>query len=70
VIGILYTASSIGTFMGPLLAGKAFDMFGSYALSIGTSAGFAVLAVIFIALTPEPNLVLADRKRVGTQERS
>jgi MFS family permease len=70
VIGILYTASSIGTFLGPLLAGKAFDMFGSYALSIGTSAGFAVLAVIFVALTPEPNLALAQRKRVGTPERS
>jgi MFS family permease len=56
VIGILYTACCIGTFFGPLLAGAAFDAFESYALPIAVSAGFAGLAVVLIALAPEPGL--------------
>lgn len=54
IIGILYTGCAIGTFVGPLVAGAAFDALGSYTLPIAASAGFALLATVLIALTAEP----------------
>jgi len=54
VIGILYTGCTIGTFVGPVVAGAAFDALGSYTLPIAASAGFALLATVLIALTAEP----------------
>ena len=44
IIGLLYTAS-IGSLLGPTLAGIAFDLYHSYALPILLSAGANLIAV-------------------------
>ncbi|MGV6873796.1 MFS transporter [Pseudochelatococcus sp. B33] len=54
IIGILYTAMSIGTLLGPRLAGDAFDVFGNYILPIAISAAFSLVAAGIVALMPEP----------------
>ena len=54
IIGLLYTAMSIGTLAGPRLAGDAFDVFGNYDVPIAVSAAFAVLAAALVALMPDP----------------
>ncbi|HEV7284815.1 MAG TPA: MFS transporter [Kaistia sp.] len=54
IIGVLYTAMSIGTLLGPKLAGDAFDIFGDYDLPIAISAAFALAAAGIVALMPEP----------------
>ncbi|MEA2894424.1 MAG: hypothetical protein QOJ84_39 [Bradyrhizobium sp.] len=53
IIGFLYTATAIGTLVGPKLAGDGFDLFGSYALPILVSAGCALLAALLILLLPK-----------------
>jgi MFS family permease len=45
IIGLLYTGASIGTLLGPTLAGLAFDLQHSYTLPILLSAGANVIAV-------------------------
>lgn len=54
IIGVLYTAMSIGTLVGPKLAGDAFDTFGHYDLPIAVSAAFALTAAGIVGLMPEP----------------
>jgi MFS family permease len=54
IIGILYTAAAFGTFLGPKLAGDAFDMFGSYTVPIALGAASALVAVVMVLLMPEP----------------
>lgn len=54
IIGILYTGAALGTFLGPKLAGDAFDFFGSYTVPIVIGAATALLAVVFVVLAPEP----------------
>jgi MFS family permease len=53
IIGVLYTGCTIGTFIGPLLAGAAFDAFGSYTLPIAASIVFALVATVLIMRSPE-----------------
>jgi MFS family permease len=45
IIGLLYTGASIGTLLGPTLAGLAFDLQHSYTLPILFSAGANLIAV-------------------------
>jgi len=56
IIGVLYTGGAAGSFLGPKLAGDAFDHFGSYTMSIAIGAACAVLAVVFVIAAPEPDL--------------
>jgi len=50
IIGLLYTGASIGTLLGPTLAGLAFDLQHSYTLPILCSAGANVIAAGCMAL--------------------
>src|SRR5262245_26331967 len=61
IIGILYTGCTIGTFVGPLLAGAAFDALGSYTLPIAVGAAFALVATTLVLFTPEPATVSAPK---------
>ena len=54
IIGVLYTGGAAGSFLGPKLAGDAFDRFGSYAIPIAIGAACAMLAVLFVIAAPEP----------------
>ncbi|MBM3555382.1 MAG: MFS transporter [Alphaproteobacteria bacterium] len=47
ILGVLYSAVSLGTLLGPPLAGLAFDLQRSYAVPI---AGFAILSFVAAAL--------------------
>jgi MFS family permease len=54
IIGVLYTGGAVGSFLGPLLAGNAFDIFGSYTIPIAVGAACAALATAFAITAPEP----------------
>ena len=54
IIGVLYTGAALGTFLGPKLAGDAFDVLGSYTIPIVIGAGFALLAAAIMISAPEP----------------
>jgi MFS family permease len=54
IIGILYTGGAIGSFVGPKLAGDAFDIFGSYAVPIAVGAVSALLAALLVISAPAP----------------
>lgn len=54
IIGISYTGVAIGTLIGPVAAGYAFDVAQSYAWPIAASAAGALLAALLVAITPEP----------------
>ena len=56
IIGVLYTGGAAGSFLGPKLAGDAFDSFGSYTIPIAIGAACALLAVVFVIAAPEPDL--------------
>ena len=56
IIGVLYTGGAAGSFLGPKLAGDAFDWFGSYTIPIAVGAACALLAVAFVIAAPEPDL--------------
>ena len=58
IIGVLYTGGAAGSFLGPKLAGDAFDRFGSYNISIAIGAACALLAVAFVIAAPEPDRAL------------
>lgn len=62
IIGILYTGAALGTFLGPKLAGDAFDMFGSYTVPIVIGAVTALLAIVFVLLAPEPGAAGVTRR--------
>ena len=55
VIGVQYTASSIGSLLGPILAGYLFDLTGAYtyALYIGTACSIGALCLVLTM--PEPS---------------
>jgi MFS family permease len=57
IIGLLYTGGAVGSFLGPKLAGDAFDLFGSYTIPIAVGAACALLAVVFVIAAPEPDRV-------------
>jgi MFS family permease len=54
IIGLLYTGGAAGSFVGPILAGDAFDVFGSYTVPIAIGAASAAIAVAFLIAAPEP----------------
>ena len=54
LIGLLYTSVSLGTLLGPTLAGVVFDLTQSYTVPIAASAAVNLLAALCIAMTPEP----------------
>jgi MFS family permease len=54
IIGVLYTGGAAGSFLGPILAGDAFDIFGSYTIPIAVGAACAALAAAFLIAAPEP----------------
>jgi MFS family permease len=54
IIGLLYTGGAAGSFVGPILAGVAFDVFGSYTIPIAIGAACAAVAVAFLIAAPEP----------------
>lgn len=54
IIGILYTGGAIGSFVGPKLAGDAFDLFGSYTVPISIGAASALLAALLVISAPAP----------------
>jgi MFS family permease len=54
IIGLLYTGGAAGSFVGPILAGVAFDVFGSYTIPIAIGAACAAIAVAFLIAAPEP----------------
>jgi MFS family permease len=56
IMGVLYTGGAAGSFLGPKLAGDAFDAFGSYTIPIAIGAACAVLAVVLVVSAPEPGL--------------
>ena len=53
IIGVLYTGGAVGSFLGPRLAGDAFDRFGSYTIPIAIGAACALLAVAFVTAAPQ-----------------
>jgi MFS family permease len=62
IIGLLYTAGAGGSFLGPVLAGNAFDLFGSYTVPIAVGAASALLAMGFVIAAPEPDLAAASER--------
>jgi MFS family permease len=54
IIGVLYTGGAIGSFVGPKLAGDAFDIFGSYAVPIAIGAASALVAALLVISAPAP----------------
>ncbi|MFH1650505.1 MAG: MFS transporter [Chloroflexota bacterium] len=54
VLGIMLGMSSVGSFLGPVLAGWAFDAWGSYGYFWLELAGLAFLGVIIMVTTPPP----------------
>jgi MFS transporter, OFA family, oxalate/formate antiporter len=54
IIGTLYTEGAAGNFLGPLFAGHAFDMLGSYTMPIAIGPACAALAGAILTAAPEP----------------
>ncbi len=54
IIGFLYSGVAVGTLCGPVLAGVAFDLYGSYQLPILAAAACNIVAVIAIASLRDP----------------
>lgn len=52
--GIINSAGSLGYAVGPLLAGRAFDLTGSYAISIKAAAATALLGIVLTILVSSP----------------
>jgi MFS family permease len=52
VLGCYMSSIAIGGFFGPLLAGHAFDLWGSYDVPILIAAAFSLLAGLFALLMP------------------
>lgn len=53
IIGMLYTSVAFGTLIGPVAAGYAYDLGGSYALPIIAAAAGNILAAAITAFLPE-----------------
>ena len=56
IIGVLYTAPAFGSFVGPKLAGDAFDKYGSYSIPIAIGAACACVAAALVMAASEPPL--------------
>ena len=56
IIGVLYTAPAFGSFIGPKLAGDAFDKYGSYSIPIAIGAACACVAAALVMAASEPPL--------------
>jgi MFS family permease len=72
IMGALYTGGAAGSFLGPKLAGDAFDAFGSYTIPIAIGAACAVLAVVLVIAAPEPRFAginPANRKTQGERRK-
>jgi MFS family permease len=54
IIGVLYTSVSIGSLVGPSLAGYAFDLTQSYQLAILIGAAMMAIAGLLMMLAPDP----------------
>ncbi len=54
VIGALYTGAGIGALIGPIMAGAAYDMMGSYTLPIVGGAAANLLATLCMVLIVKP----------------
>ena len=54
LIGFVYSAVGVGTFVGPLAAGYAFDVTGSYVVPILIAAAASAVAMTIILLLHEP----------------
>ncbi|MCY1373815.1 hypothetical protein D9M69_611120 [compost metagenome] len=52
IIGVLYTSVAFGTLIGPVAAGYAYDLRGTYALPIAASAAANLLAAAITGLLP------------------
>ncbi|MDD4766453.1 MAG: OFA family MFS transporter [Desulfotomaculaceae bacterium] len=52
--GLLFTSWGIAGFVSNLLAGRMFDMFGTYAMSFTIGAVFVAVGVVVLALTKAP----------------
>jgi MFS family permease len=56
VIGYFMPNVAIGGFLGPMLAGYAFDLWGSYDVAIAAAGITGLAAALFAALMPPPRL--------------
>ena len=54
IIGWLYTSVSVGTLVGPPLAGYGYDLFKSYDLPILAAAASQLSAALCLLLAPDP----------------
>lgn len=54
IIGVLYSSVALGTGLGPVLAGLAYDQAQSYALPILLSTGLSAAGAVLIWLLPDP----------------
>ena len=55
--GIINSAGSLGYAAGPLLAGRAFDLTGSYTISIKAAAATALLGIVLTMLVKSPRVL-------------
>ena len=55
ILGVQYSSIAMGTLIGPVAAGFAFDLTGAYELPIAASASAAFLALAIILLLPSPS---------------
>ncbi|MGS1005867.1 MFS transporter [Achromobacter anxifer] len=63
IIGALYTSVAFGTLVGPVAAGHAYDLSGSYLLPIVASAAGNAVAAAITALLPRPRATPAMPRR-------
>jgi MFS family permease len=59
IIGALYTCVALGSFIGPPVAGWAFDLSGSYVAVILTGAALSFAGMALVLLCPEPSAWVA-----------
>jgi len=64
IIGALYTSVAFGTLIGPVAAGHAYDLSGSYLLPIVASAAGNAVAAAITALLPRQRVTRAMPRRV------
>jgi len=57
--GLLFTSWGIAGFVSNLLAGRMFDMFGTYAMSFTIGAVFVAIGVVVLVLTKPPRRLTA-----------
>lgn len=60
--GLLFTSWGIAGFVANLLAGRMFDIFGTYMMSFTIGAVLVAVGVIVLAITKQPQRLSADAK--------